>query len=142
MKKTFLKIATIFVTLLFTMPMAFADTQQKNTQQDLGQILFYPFVYKSQQQAGTKIGIVQSLPKGDQQELLTRIIQIILAITGTLALASFTYGGIMLLTAQGNEDSIGKAKKLIMWSVIALLIIATSYAITLGVSQLQFFGPQ
>ena len=88
-----------------------------------------------------KVGLVKTIAEktgGDWQAVLAGIIKLVLSITGAIALTSFTYAGVMFVTARGNEDQLTKAKHMIFWSLLALAIIATSYAIVLGVSQLQF----
>lgn len=87
----------------------------------------------------TKLALVRNLPDANWPVLISEIVQIILAVVGSLTLVAFTVGGVMFVTSQGNEEQISKAKKIIFWSIFALLIIASSYAIVLGVSQLQFF---
>ncbi len=84
------------------------------------------------------IKYVKSLPKGNWEKILADIIKLVLQITGSLALISFTVGGIMMITAQGG-DNLTKGKMVILWSIIALTIIAISYAIITGITQLQFF---
>lgn len=103
--------------------------------------LFRPFQYTNQGTQQSKIGIVSNIAQrtgGDWTKILGGVIQFILGITGSLAFISFTVGGLMMVTARGNEDQIKKGKDILTWSVIALAIIATSYAIVLGVSQLRF----
>lgn len=85
---------------------------------------------------GSFIGVVQQLPDGEWTTILAGIVQFLLAITGSLALVSFTVGGIMMITAQGKDEQISKGKGVLMWSVLALIIIAVSYAIVLGISRL------
>ena len=43
-----------------------------------------------------------------------------------------------MLTARGVEDKLKHGKDILLWSIIALAIIAGSYALVLGVSQLKF----
>ncbi len=103
--------------------------------------LFRPFNYTNQNTSGSKIGIVSNIAQrtsGDWTQILAGVIQFVLGITGSLAFISFTYGGVLMVSARGNEDQIKKGKDILTWSVIALAIIATSYAIVLGVSQLRF----
>lgn len=88
----------------------------------------------------SKVALVKGLPSGDQQKILVDVIKFVLSITGSLALASFTVAGVLFLTAQGQEEKLTKAKHLLLWSIAALAIIAVSYAVVLGISQLQFFG--
>jgi len=106
--------------------------------------LFRPFNYQSgasNEKDASKIAIVAGIAgatKGTWQEILASVIKFVLAITGALAFASFTYAGILMVSARGNEEQIKKGKDILMWSIIALAIIATSYALVLGVSQLRF----
>ncbi len=90
--------------------------------------------------AGSKVGYVTELPKADWTVLIAAIIKMALQICGALAVASFTYGGVMMVTATGNEEKIKKGRGIILWSLLALIIIAISYAIVLGITQLKFFG--
>jgi|GEM_PF-4717848 len=86
-----------------------------------------------------KLVLVGNLPRGEWGAMMGSIIKLVLAITGSLAFAAFTVGGVMMVTAQGNDQQISKAKNIIFWSVLALVIIATSYAIVMGISKLVFF---
>lgn len=90
---------------------------------------------------GSKIGYVTNLAnqtQGDWPQILGNVIKFILAITGTLAFISFTFGGVLMVTAQGKEEQIKKGKEVLIWSILALAVIATSYAIVLGITQLEF----
>ncbi len=90
----------------------------------------------------SKIGIVGNLyttfKNASWSDILAGIVKFILAITGALAFVSFTYAGVMMVTARGNEEQIKKGKDILLWSIIALAIIATSYSLVLGVSLLKF----
>lgn len=104
--------------------------------QDIPEI--YPTVVTTEGSASEKIELLTRLPGGDWRVILSRVITTILQITGSLTLISFTVGGVTMITAQGNEEKISKGKAIMLWSVVALVIIATAYAIVLGVTQLQF----
>lgn len=134
MKKILQKCIPILLTFTaLTMPMI-AQAQSIDD-------LFRPFNYTNQNTSGSKIGIVSNIAQrtsGDWTQILAGVIQFVLGITGSLAFISFTYGGVLMVSARGNEDQIKKGKDILTWSVIALAIIATSYAIVLGVSQLRF----
>lgn len=62
-------------------------------------------------------------------QLLGRVINAFLGITGSLALLLFIYGGFLWLTSGGNEDSIKKGKATIVWAVLGLVIIFGAYAL-------------
>lgn len=100
--------------------------------------LFQPIPTKNQGQ--TKLALVNNLPNLTINELTASIIKILLAVCGSFALISFTVGGIIMITAQGDESKISKGKLILLWSVAGLAVIAVSYGIVVGVSQLQFFG--
>ena len=87
----------------------------------------------------SKLGLVTNLPKGDWTTMIAAIIKMALQICGALSVASFTYGGVAMITGQGNEEKIKKGRSIITWSLIALIIIGTSYAIVLGITELKFF---
>ena len=131
----------ILTFLLFTtiiLPMAFMFVATETALALDEKEFFDTFSYTEKATEGTKIGAVKSLPKGNFEDVLASVIKTVLGIVGSLAFISFTYAGIMFITAQGDETKLSKAKKLIFWSFLALAIIATSYAIVLGVSQLKF----
>ena len=62
-------------------------------------------------------------------QLIGRIIAGVLALTGVIALVMFIYGGVIWMTSQGNTEAITKAKKTIVWSILGLVLIFTSYAL-------------
>jgi hypothetical protein len=98
--------------------------------------LFRPLTYPE----GSKIELVQErLPSGSWQAILAEVIKLVLSITGSLTFIALTYGGIMFLTARGNDEQITKAKDVVTWSAFALAVIAISYAVVLGITQLRFF---
>ncbi len=53
-----------------------------------------------------------------------------LSILGVIFLGLLIYGGYTWMTAQGNEEGVGTAKKIITAAVIGLIIIMASYAVT------------
>jgi hypothetical protein len=132
-------ITTIILSLLtaFATLMGMATPALAVTTQDL----FRPFQYTSGAPADSKINIISNISKqteGDWPTILGAVIRFVLAITGALAFISFTYAGVMMVSARGNEEQIKKGKDILLWSIFALIIIATSYALVLGVSQLKF----
>ncbi len=66
---------------------------------------------------------------GSFQTILGRVIKIILGISGSLALASIMYGGFLWLTSGGSVETITKARNIIVWAALGLVVIFASYAI-------------
>ena len=77
----------------------------------------------------------QSDPLGNQnntnniQTLIGTIIKAVLGVVGSLALVMFIYGGLLWMTAAGNTERVEKGKKTIVWAVLGLVVIFTSYAL-------------
>ena len=103
--------------------------------------LFHSFTYESGAPDDSKIGIITKIDRktsGSWSQILGNVTKFVLAITGSIAFIAFSYAGIYFVTARGNEDQIKKAKEMIYLSILAMAIIATSYAFVLGISQLKF----
>jgi len=61
--------------------------------------------------------------------LIGTIIKAVLGVVGSLALVMFIYGGLLWMTAAGNTERVEKGKKTIVWAVLGLVVIFTSYAL-------------
>lgn len=70
---------------------------------------------------------------GADRPLADQITSIIMWVLGFLALVAvimIIYGGFIWLTAAGNEERVGSAKKIISAAIIGLVIILLAWAIT------------
>lgn len=61
---------------------------------------------------------------------VSKIITALLSILGIIFLAFTIYGGIMWMTAAGNEEKVKKARELIIESIIGVIIVLAAYAIS------------
>jgi len=72
-------------------------------------------------------------PLGDSnpnpQQLIGKIINAVLGIVGSLALAMFIYGGFTWMLAGGNSEAVTKGKNILIWATLGLVVIFTSYAL-------------
>lgn len=64
-------------------------------------------------------------------ELINRLIQTALGFSGVLALLAFIYGGILYLTAGIDSNNIKKAKEVMKYAVMGLMIIFLSSPIVI-----------
>lgn len=64
------------------------------------------------------------------QSLVGTVISTFLSILGVIFLVLMVYGGFLWMTAQGAEEEVTKAKKLITQAVIGLAIVMGAYAIS------------
>lgn len=58
------------------------------------------------------------------------IIASILGLVATMFFALMVYGGFLWMTAAGNGEQVGQAKKLIINAVLGVIVISAAYAIT------------
>lgn len=65
----------------------------------------------------------------DIRETIASLIGVIMGFLGILAVVIILLGGFMWMTAGGNEEKVGKAKKLIVSGIIGLVIVLAAYAI-------------
>jgi hypothetical protein len=80
---------------------------------------------------GGKAGYDTSITQEeDVVAVIGKIIYAILGIIGIVFLIFIVYGGWLWMTARGNEEQVGKAKKIIINATIGIVIIITSYALT------------
>jgi hypothetical protein len=61
---------------------------------------------------------------------ISQVITIVLSVLGVIFLALMIYGGILWMTAAGNEEKVKKAKELITEAIIGLAIVLAAYAIS------------
>ena len=67
--------------------------------------------------------------QGTLGQNVTNIINFFLGLLGLIAVAFLIYAGVLMVTAGGNDEQVGKAKKIITYSVIGIIIILLSYTI-------------
>lgn len=79
---------------------------------------------------GLQYGAFTGLVATDPRAVAAAIIRVVLGVLGVVALVIVIIGGFTWMTAGGNEEKVGEAKKWIMAGVIGLAIILSAYAIT------------
>jgi hypothetical protein len=65
----------------------------------------------------------------DVNGLIATVIDMVLFITGAIAVVFLIYGGYLYITSAGNEENAEKGKKTIVNSLIGLVIVILSYVI-------------
>lgn len=60
---------------------------------------------------------------------VTQIINFFLGILGLVAVAFLIYAGVLMVTAGGNDEQVGKARKIITYAVVGIVIILLSWTI-------------
>ncbi|HNU96305.1 MAG TPA: pilin [Candidatus Magasanikbacteria bacterium] len=80
------------------------------------------------------------LPTTDIRLIIANIIRVALGLLGTIAVVIIIYGGWLWMSAGGNEDQIGKAKKTLINGTIGLIIILSAYSIVIFVMRMLGIG--
>ncbi|MBI5414052.1 hypothetical protein HZA38_00870 [Candidatus Peregrinibacteria bacterium] len=72
---------------------------------------------------------VDIAPSSDLKTAVIGFINYFLGFLGLVAVAFVIYAGVLMVTSQGEDESTGKAKKILLWSGVGIIIIMLSYAI-------------
>jgi|SaaInlStandDraft_4_1057021.scaffolds.fasta_scaffold75388_1 hypothetical protein len=95
---------------------------------------FYPAQATIQTGPGPYIGLeygqATGLGRNDIRLTVALVINSILGLLGTVALAIIIYAGFKWMTAGGNDEDVETAKKILFAAVVGLAIILSAYAIS------------
>lgn len=68
--------------------------------------------------------------------IIGTVVRAALGLVGVIFFVLLTYSGILWMTAQGNNEQVEKAKKLMIGSVVGLAIALSAYVITKVITDL------
>jgi hypothetical protein len=78
---------------------------------------------------GLDYGTYTGLGTKDLREGIMTVIQVLLGFLGVIAIVIILWGGFRWMTAGGNEEKVGEAKKIITAGIIGMVIIFCAYMI-------------
>ncbi|MEK7146032.1 MAG: hypothetical protein AAB802_02505 [Patescibacteria group bacterium] len=67
--------------------------------------------------------------EGSIRDLIQTILNFALGFLGFVATIMVIYGGFLYVTSAGNDDAVGKAKNILLYSIIGIVIILISFAL-------------
>ena len=70
----------------------------------------------------------------DIQEIAANLLNWILGFVGIIAVIMFIYAGFLYLTAGGNDENTGKAKKIMLYTIIGIILIFIAYTIVMALT--------
>jgi di/tricarboxylate transporter len=79
---------------------------------------------------GVNYASYSGLTSKDVRENITDMLRIAMGVLGTVAVVIVIYAGFLWMTAGGNDERVGQAKKWLYGGVIGLALILTSYSIS------------
>ncbi len=71
----------------------------------------------------------QSGLQGDLAGLIATFVQGALVLVGVLALAFLVYGGFLYITSRGDPDQIKKAKRVLTYAVVGIVVVGLAFAV-------------
>ena len=77
------------------------------------------------------VGTALALGSANPEEITISIVNWVLGLLALIAVILVLIGGFMWMTAGGNEDKIGRAKKLLVAAVTGLVIILAAWGISI-----------
>ncbi len=83
---------------------------------------------------------VANLPSVTDSALITSVIKTILQLGMSLTIIAIVVAGFYYITGRGEEDKMTKAKDILVYLVVGLIIMASAYAIITGIAKFNFFG--
>lgn len=99
-------------------------------------LMVLPFTVKAANTLDTSLGLnaanvggTTGLGTRDVRTTIASIINVALSLLGIIVLVIIIYGGFLWMTAGGNDERVGEAKKWIFGGIIGLVIILSAYAI-------------
>lgn len=78
---------------------------------------------------GGSVSLKDPLGIKDPRVIIKNVINTMLGLVGSLALAVFIFGGFTWVISAGSEEKIKKGKDMVMWAALGLMLIFTSYAL-------------
>lgn len=76
-------------------------------------------------------GIISQLSGGQTglRGIVLTIVNFFLGFLGLLAVIMVIYGGFLYVSSAGNEENVNKAKKILLYAVIGIVVIIVSFAL-------------
>jgi len=91
-------------------------------------------------QAPTSVSIPNPLGTTDVSQVVATLINFVLSLVGSISLLLFIYGGITWMTSAGAPAQVKKGKDIVIWAIIGLAVVFTSYIMVKFVIQGITFG--
>jgi len=88
-----------------------------------------PDIWNGSGENGADFAANTTLGNADLKTTIAQTIRVIIGFLGIIAVVIILIGGFKWMTAGGNEDKVGEAKKLLVAGLIGLVIILMAYAI-------------
>ena len=75
------------------------------------------------------VSVLNKMDSTNIPVIIGRAVKGILSIMGSIAFVMYMYGGVLFMTAAGNASKEEKAKKVLVWTTLGLVVVLASYII-------------
>lgn len=89
--------------------------------------------------AGAEDNPIATLPDVTSDDVFRTVIKTILGASMLLTIVAIVMAGSYYIQSQGQEEDITKAKNIILYLVIGMVIMAAAYGLVSGIIQFKFF---
>jgi len=79
----------------------------------------------------------EGLPDVTYQGIFRTVIKTVLYLSGILATIGLIVAGVMFLSSSTNEENLVKARKILVYIVMGIVIISVSYAVVTGILKIK-----
>lgn len=88
---------------------------------------------------GAKNNPIATLPDVTSDDVFRTVIKTILGASMLLTIVAIVMAGAYYIQSQGEEEDITKAKNIILYLIIGMVIMAAAYGLVSGIIQFKFF---
>ncbi len=85
------------------------------------------------------LSTIKKLPSVTIEAAIADVIKTILGWSMILSLAALVFIGVYFLKSRGEDEDTSKAKNMLKYLLIGILVIASAYGIVSGIAQIDFF---
>ena len=85
------------------------------------------------------LSYVKTLPNDDHRNVISEIVKKILFVSGVLTTVAVIVAAVFYMISMGNEDQMTKAKNILLYTIIGLVIISTAYGLVVGLAKIEIF---
>jgi len=75
----------------------------------------------------------------DPHNAILSVINYFLTFLAIIAIAFIIYGGYLMVMAGGDEENVEKGKKILIWAIVGMILVITSYTIVRIITDLALF---
>ena len=96
-------------------------------------------LFKIEEKIGGQASNVKNLPDVGENypQFYASLTRILLGAATILVVVGFVVAGVMYVSAQGDDETLKKAKNIALYTILGVLIIAVAYGITIGIARLK-----